>query len=903
MAFTARLERLNLTSVVPGGAIRTECGLPSSRLEGTSSARRGWSVPLRLRRHSASQSSEPITLGLPFPSGLVFDPQTVVLLDSRQQQVNLQMQVLNRWSDGSIRWLLLDFLARESGPGETHWQLQERIGSPARTLENDLHVYETEEGITVATGAATFLISRRYFQPFQEVLVSARNVLDNWGARTTLTDCGGRSRQARIKRVVLEEKGPVRATLRFECKFSGAVPARLVARLCFFAGTGLVRLRLTLHNPHRAKHPGGLWDLGDPGSMLFRALGLELNVIAGAASTVTWSPDPSTAPQAFPGGKLEIYQESSGGQNWQSRNHVNRHGKVPLSFCGYRARFGQTEATGLRASPIVALRGPQGTVSAAVPEFWQQFPKALEVEDQVLRVGFFPRQFGDGFELQGGERKTHTLWLDFTAAKEQPCSSVGWVHQPTEAIAPPEWYAASGALETYADGFGGTPSSLDILVDEVHKSPNNLLGRRETIDEYGWRDFGEWFADHEGEHYHGPRPVVSHYNNQYDCVLGALLHYLRTGDSSWWQLADPLARHVIDIDRYHTKRDKAAYNGGLFWMTDHYLSAETSTHRTYSRANCPASGQDYGGGPGSSHNFTSGLLLYYFLTGDLEARDTVVGLADWVVAMDDGRNNLLGLLDNGPTGLASFTANLEYHGPGRGAGNSINALLDAWRLTSDRAYLTGAESLIRRCIHPQDDIAAHDLLNAEKRWSYTMFLVALDRYLRLKAECGELDAGYDYAQQSLLAYASWMLDHAAPYLEHRDRLEYVTETWAGQDMRKANVLRLAAAHADEPLRSAMQRRGNELADRAWQDLFSFASRHSTRALALFLVEGLVDKALRAAAPKPAPKSSTTCNHGHPQTFATQRRRVFERLKSWGGRAALCLNLLNPLRWATTSWRF
>src|SRR5205814_10293393 len=126
-------------------------------------------------------------------------------------------------------------------------------------------------------------------------------------------------------------------------------------------------------------------------------------------------------------------------------------------------------------------------------------------------------------------------------------------------------------------------------------------------------------------HSPGPPPVISHYNNQYDPVYGAVLQLSRTGDRRWWDVADPLARHVADIDIYHTAEDKAAYNGGLFWFTDHYKSAATGTHRTYSRAN-RRPGQSYGGGPGSSHNFTIGLAHHYYLTGDPISRDAVISL-------------------------------------------------------------------------------------------------------------------------------------------------------------------------------------------------------------------------------------------------------------------------------------
>ncbi len=870
----------------------------------SSPQRQGWEVPLILRRRVARQSIEPITLGLPFPQGLVTDPEALVLLDEHQQPVPLQTEVLARWPGGSVQWLLLDFLAANLTPEKTHWVLKEQPTKAPRLVDDcRLHVCETESGIVVSTGAATFQLNRKVLQPFQDVVVNGQNLLDACASEMLLLDPRNLLAPARIQRVVLEDRGAVRATFLFEAVFTGSVPLRLLARLSFFAGTGLVRLRVTLHNPNRAHHRGGLWDLGDPGSMLFRDLSLVLNLRDAAAERLSWVVEDDGNSSDGRSGQLEIYQESSGGANWQSSNHVNRHGKVPLSFRGYKLRSGDTERFGHRASPVVTLHGSAGDVTVALPEFWQQFPKAVKVEGPLLRVGFFPGQFDDGFELQGGERKTHTLWLDFAGQDQPTPNRLAWVHEPTQALAPPEWYADSGAVKCLSADINRPPDSLDELLAEVTQGEGTLIDRREIIDEFGWRNFGEWYAEHEAEHYTGTQPCISHYNNQYDGILGSLLHYLRTGDGLWWQVGDPLARHVIDIDRYHTTKDKAAYNGGLFWFTDHYLSAETCTHRTYSRLNRPAGKQDYGGGPSSNHNFSSGLALYYLLTGDPEARAAVVGLADWVMAMDDGTKSFLGLFDNGPTGLASFTGTMDYHGPGRGPGNSINALLDAWHLTGQSTYLAAAETLIRRCIHPRDDIDARDLLNVEKRWSYTVFLVAVDRYLRLKAEMGALDSNYAYAQESLLAYATWMLNHEIPYFDHREQLEYPTEAWAGQELRKANVLRLAAAHAGEPLRSALLQRGEQLAQRAWDDLQSFELRTSTRALALMLVEGLTDRSLRTTAVEAMPRAPGAFDHGVPESFLPQKRRVVQAMKSFGGLTGTLCRVINPYRWFTVSWRF
>ena len=377
---------------------------------------------------------------------------------------------------------------------------------------------------------------------------------------------------------------------------------------------------------------------------------------------------------------------------------------------------------------------------------------------------------------------------------------------------------------------------------------------------------------------------------------GRFFNVCRTSDTRWFELCDTLARHVIDIDTYHTTRDRAAYNGGLFWHTDHYRDAATSTHRCYSRANRGSAGRNYGGGPCNEHNYTTGLLHYYYLTGNPQARDTVLGLADWVIAMDDGRRTVFGLIDAGATGSASSTTEPDYHGPGRGCGNSVNALLDAWLLTCDRGYLDKAEQLIRRVVHPAANIAELDLLNVERRWSYTVFLTVLARYLSLKLEHGEQDQMYDYAQSSLTHFAGWMAGNEVPYFDHPEKLEYPTEAWAAHELRKANVLRLAAAHVDEPLRSRWFRRGNELAERAWSDLLRFESRHSARAVAIMLQEGLRDTQFRGCTIASQLRSSGVADHGTPESFVPQKRRVLAQFKTPHGLAGVLGKVLSPRNW-------
>ena len=79
-----------------------------------------------------------------------------------------------------------------------------------------------------------------------------------------------------------------------------------------------------------------------------------------------------------------------------------------------------------------------------------------------------------------------------------------------------------------------------------------------------------------------------------------------------------------------------------------------------------------------------------------------------------------------------------------------------------------------------------------------MFLQALGKYLEYRAERGLVDAKFDYARAVLLKYATWMCAHERPYLDTPERLEFPTETWAAQDIRKAAVFEFAARHTPDP---------------------------------------------------------------------------------------------------------
>lgn len=817
--------------------------------------------------------AEPVTCGVPWPRGRLAPAAQLRLIDDQNNSTPFQARVLDQWPDGSVRWLLLDWQATlPAGATAAHYRLElNPVGGshplPASALQASLSASEA----VIQTGAVTFRLPRH--ELFRLHAFRAAPAEELATVQLTVDDASGRQFEPHLDDVSLAETGPIRTRFRLRGRLAGPGAPRLDfdARLDFFAGSPVVAFAITLRNPRRAQHPGNYWELGDPGSLLLRDVSIVLTPAAGStAGSVACSPEPG-APFHSYRLPFELYQDSSGGENWQSTNHVNRDGIVPNQFRGYRLRAANVQTSGLRATPIVSVATPASRFDLEVPHFWQNFPKAIEVTSESIALHLFPRQYGDLHELQGGEQKTHRFHVAF-GIDPVTADPLIWCRAPLRPRAAPESYCYSGVIPYL------TPRAVDRndaylrLVDAAIEGRDTFDHKRAVIDEYGWRHFGDIYGDHEAVRHQGPQPIVSHYNNQYDPLAGFAYQFLRSGDWRWWRHCEELAWHVIDIDLYHTDEDKSAYNHGLFWHTFHYFDVGKATHRSY-----PRTPGVVGGGPSAEQCYAGGLALYYFLTGDPLARESVLELCAFALAIDEGGRTIYRWLDRGPTGLASATGSPLYHGPGRGPGNLIHVLLEGFRLTAEPRFQAKAEQLIRRCIHPDDDLPARNLQAVERRWYYTVFLQALGRYLDFKLERNELDERYAYARASLLRYARWMAEHEYPYLEKPQILEYPTETWAAQDMRKSEVFKYAAKHAEGPEREQFWDRAVFFFDYATRTLSTMPTRSLARPVALLLSYGWMHAYFQQHPAEQAPPAAITAvDFGRPEVFVPQKVRAKRR---------------------------
>lgn len=786
--------------------------------------------------------NEPVSMGFPFGKAELWSTDALKLCSPDGSSVPIQVIPLALWPDKSVKWALLDFQVSSEKNTTGEYFIDQRKDNLDKGKSDQLNVADKLDTIEITTGKACFVIDKHTFRPFSKVLIDSEQINDETLSNIEITDLNGNYFQPEIDNISTECSGPVHGVLKFDGYFGDEKRPflRWIARIHFFSGKSGVRVDFTVWNPKPAKHPGGLWDLGDPGSVLFKDLSVKIGInnFEKAPST-NWIVDSSAQFQSFQGENLTIFQGSSGGDNFQSKNHINSKGEIPVVLNGFIVESdGDKILAGKRAEPVLHIGDDNKSISLCMKHFWQNFPKSLDTNRKSIKLSLFPEKFNDPYEIQGGERKTHTFYMNFNEGPDGALSNLNPLSIQTD----PSYIRSTDVFPHLSVLSESEDRAYKELINGIIEGETSFFKRREIIDEYGWRNFGELYADHEAVGYAGDGPFISHYNNQYDFIYCAARKFASSADLRWFELMDDLACHVRDIDIYYTDKDRDEYNGGLFWHTNHYLDAATCTHRSESAAHLKYSDPRFcGGGPALEHNYTSGLMTHYFLTGEQASKEAVLSLADWVVTLMGRPLTFLAYLIKLKKKMALwkkvFAGKKVRHYPfpfTRESGNCITALLDAYTLTGNRKYIEKAEETIRGCVHPNDDIDNRDLFNTELNWSYTACLQGIGKYLDYKVTLDEFDDMFHYARISLIKYAQWMLEKEYPYLDKADDLEFPNETWPAQDMRKSSVFYHAAKYAPKTQKTEFIQKGDFYYHYSIQKVGSFETRSLTRPLVLLL---------------------------------------------------------------------
>jgi len=815
-------------------------------------------IPIKLRgKPGISYKNTPVSLGIPFAKGAVSSLDDLVLTGDREVLAH-QLTKTAAWPDGSVRWAFLEFHA--SLPAS----------SQNTSIEKTVCLLIQEAKKTGTGKSPLKSIDADHDKGNREIRVSTEQclyVLDSESLSGLgfhkLSDSRASRKHKLLLRLIDKNDNDILATTE-SCEILSAVNSQTASvryngyfnlnenkssikfelTITFYARNSAIKFELMVRNEQAAKHPKGLWDLGDEGSIFFKHLSLDfLEQEYDVSSSIVWKPSATEIWNGDSNNDLSIYQESSAGENWRNPVHKNHLGEVPMQVKGAIVEAdGTHEVIDARLSPHVykATADQNNGACIHIRNFWQNFPSAIEADQQGFSIQFFPKQFPDSFELQGGEQKTREAYIDFGGTK----NSLDWVEHPIRATLPREYYATTDAVLYLASGNSEQCRPLLDLILAGIEGPSNFFRKREIIDEYGWRNFGDLYADHENAYNKKNTPIISHYNNQYDPVMGFALQYMMTGREEYLTLMDDLARHVTDIDIYHTDKDRPEYSHGLFWHTDHYLDASTATHRTFSKDHNPESYWDYqkGGGPGDEHCYTTGLLYHYWLTGNLPSRDALLELGRWIPVFHRGSGTVLERIRKFASRdikilkqvLGGSPQPMRHHPLTRATGNLVNTLIDLFLLENNMEHLERCAEIIENTIHPDDDIEQRCLLDIENNWSYTVFLQSLIRYLHVKALNDSFDRHYFYAKESLLSYAHWMADNEKPYLSFSEKLEHPNHTWTAQELRKVDILSNAGLFCDSLQKNKLTNKSDELLNSCIQALKTTNEQTYTRIIVLVM---------------------------------------------------------------------
>lgn len=513
---------------------------------------------------------EPCSAAVPFARGEVREPFGISV-KAGEESCPVQFRVTSRWPDGSVRWLLVHFLANLPANRSRDFSLRVE---PAPRAFAGLKVEESDGRLRVDTGALRLTLCRSGEPGLFHRLCCGRTEYGGEQFRGPfLTDEAGERWEAVGNGWEIVECGPVRAVLRESGRHrraDGGGWLDFALRLYFWAGKPWVRMEYQIVN----REPGARRRI--------QSMGLEFSGKGGPGKVRT-----ALATSNY---RSAIRTDESGGRLYHGidaaglQNEANEH--IPEVFYGtFFADWNDKD---------------RGGVCATVFQAYQNFPKALDVDASGIRVFLLPES-ADGWSLPRGVAKTHRLFLHFHEAG----AGVPGLNRrslqfqmPDRPTLCPAVYARAGVFE---DVF---PQKPDRRVEWL------LISRADSrCRGYGILHWGD--APDEGYTYQGRgggRPVWT--NNEYDFPHAAMLMYARTGLRRMLDYLLVTAQHWMDVDVCHSSDDPLRRGAQIMHSAGH-VTGEVAM----------------------SHEWVEGLLDYYHQTGEPEALETAVGIGENVLRL------------------------------------------------------------------------------------------------------------------------------------------------------------------------------------------------------------------------------------------------------------------------------
>jgi len=445
-----------------------------------------------------------VSQGVPLARGVLADAQHVRIAGRP-----VQAEALNRWPDGSVKWLLLSTLAEA---GET---LTLEYGSRAASAPTGgpaVAVEETGDAVRVVTGALSFEVPRT-----GEALL--RDLSD--GERTIASMVGvvnGSFTTAGPREVVVEEAGPVRAVVRISGEHHDAAGAKLLDYV--------VRVFAYLGESHlRVEHSFVLRD----------------DIVQVDLDSLTLRLETPVQSARFGAGDAGVAVAAADGPATLSAALATE-GSATCDRPWRVEQGGAVVAQGTEADGRLAAAGP-GQMVVAMHDFARNAPKTLTVGPEGVEIGLV----GGPLSFYKGMMKTHQFVLALGEGAAQAAD--GFTARPL-LLAPMQYYGDTRATGHWPlpdeGGFPGYEKSIAVTIADWDKRQRDA---DRTTAYAGMLNCGDARQGEGGN------------NLETALAEGAMVQFLRTGRRDYFDFADVSVRHFADIDIDHSNS-----SGGLIWL-------------------------------------------------------------------------------------------------------------------------------------------------------------------------------------------------------------------------------------------------------------------------------------------------------------------------------------------------
>ncbi|HIJ74081.1 MAG TPA: hypothetical protein HPP83_08260 [Candidatus Hydrogenedentes bacterium] len=479
----------------------------------------------------------PARCGVPIHAGKAKGANDVCLLSPEGKRFPAQKSALGSWPDGSVKWVLVEFPVKPDCRSLVLGFEPDKAG-----FTNKAKV--TEEETVIKVDARRILFECQRGDPVTGVRGRGGKRVE----RVQLAlDVMGEAIPGHADTFQIESNGPFTCTVDIGGRFEAAdrTAATFKLRCSAFADLPFLRLWFRLFNDTDA-------DLV--------VSGLELRLV------LPCPPEKLRVPsgEVQPGFRLV--------QRTETRRELNG---APVA-----------------ASAPMYVAWDGGAV--VVRHFRELFPKAATTTGNSIVLNLVAAKESPVI-FTPGEAKSHEIWV--ALGDTDPAQFAAAVRQPP-ILQNSQYFCATGVLGPARQHHG---------VPVLHEQATRAYGDKQ------WEDLGQHFGVRhfpDSPHYGG---LPNWSNNYYERMLNLWSEWFMSGDRRWYDRAVDVCRHIMDVAIVHSAIPGKDWLGAMHGPGNNHVA-----------------------GPWNPNLRVAGLELYHKLTGDPDARDAFLGVADFCLRSQAG---------------------------------------------------------------------------------------------------------------------------------------------------------------------------------------------------------------------------------------------------------------------------